>query len=316
MFDLFGASVATPLAEVQLIPAPEPTARELAVWERELLGVSLSSNVLDPMYAPDGAILSREHLEAIDEGQKVMLVGIVTGVRLQTDRQQRRIAFVALEIFDGSTVDVAVWNRTYEETRTLWVEGTLIQMKGPLRFRNDERSVHCDEAIVYDLPSELETAVAGLPVTGPKIEEWTQPPTNEVRLAPTAARTLRPSVSTSDYGNGQIASVTDTSTVPSPETSRMPTAGPGDRRKLLINMTETNRPEEDQMLLREVLQTLLDYPGTDAVDLLITSEGRNWRLEMPIITTGFCTALESRLQELLGRTDVVSIADITPVAVP
>ena len=70
------------------------------------------------------------------------------------------------------------------------------------------------------------------------------------------------------------------------------------------------------MLLREVLQTLLDYPGTDAVDLLIRSEGRNWRLEMPIITTRFCTALESRLQEMLGRTDVVSIADITPVAVP
>ena len=78
-------------------------------------------------------------------------------------------------------------------------------------------------------------------------------------------------------------------------------------------MTETDRPEEDQMLLREVLQSLLDYPGTDAVDLLITSEGRNWRLEMPIITTGFCTALESRIQELLGRPDAITIAEAMPI---
>ena len=87
------------------------------------------------------------------------------------------------------------------------------------------------------------------------------------------------------------------------------------RRKLLINMTETDRPDEDQMLLREVLQTLLDYPGTDAVDLLITSEGRNWRLEMPIITTGFCPALETRIHDLLERPDAITIADGAPVAV-
>jgi hypothetical protein len=80
-------------------------------------------------------------------------------------------------------------------------------------------------------------------------------------------------------------------------------------------MTETDRPDEDQMLLREVLQTLLDYPGTDSVDLLITSEGRNWRLEMPIITTGFCSALEARLQEMLGRPDAVMLANGEALAV-
>ena len=327
MFDLFGASVATPLAEIELTPAPEPTARELATWERELLGVSLTANILDPNHAPEGAILSREHLDTIEENQKVTLVGMVTGVRLQTDRQQRRIAFIALEIFDGSTVDVAVWNRTYEETSSLWVEGALVQMKGPVRFRNDERSVHCDEAIVYELPSELETAAAiEAPVAAPKIQEWPQP--FPASAGSTSAPTLRPSVSTSGTsyvanggnghangnGNGNGTAVpndnggtTPTATPPPAATTPPPAYVANEPRKLLINMTETDKPEEDQMLLREVLQTLLDYPGTDAVDLLITSEGRNWRLEMPIITTGFCAALESRLQELLGRQDVVAM---------
>ena len=87
------------------------------------------------------------------------------------------------------------------------------------------------------------------------------------------------------------------------------------QRKLLINMTETDHPDEDQRLLREVLATLLDYPGTDAVDLLITSQGRNWRLEMPIITTGFCTALETRIHELLERPDAITITGDSVVAI-
>lgn len=80
-------------------------------------------------------------------------------------------------------------------------------------------------------------------------------------------------------------------------------------------MTETDSPDEDQRLLREVLQTLLSFPGNDAVDLLITSEGRNWRLEMPIITTGFCPALETRIHDLLPRPDAITIADPSPVAI-
>ena len=86
------------------------------------------------------------------------------------------------------------------------------------------------------------------------------------------------------------------------------------RRRLLVNLTETERPEQDAYLLKEVLKTLLDYPGADAVDLLITSEGRNWRLEMPIITTGFCADLESRLRQTLGREDALTLETAEPVA--
>ena len=76
-------------------------------------------------------------------------------------------------------------------------------------------------------------------------------------------------------------------------------------------MTETEQPQEDQHLLRTVLETLLDYPGTDAVDLLIWSEGKRWRLEMPIVTTGYCEELAARLDEILGH-DAVTIEE-TPI---
>ncbi|MCH7656062.1 MAG: hypothetical protein IIC95_08805, partial [Chloroflexi bacterium] len=83
------------------------------------------------------------------------------------------------------------------------------------------------------------------------------------------------------------------------------------RRKLLVNMTETERPQEDTHLLRTVMETLLDYPGTDGVDLLIWSEGKRWRLEMPIVTTGYCDELAARLDEILGH-DAITIEE-TPV---
>jgi DNA polymerase-3 subunit alpha len=338
MFDLFGASVPTPLADIELVDAPELGAREVAMWERELLGVSLTTRVLDPRHAPDGAILSREQLNEIPENEKILLVGMVTGVRQQTDKNQRRIAFVTLEIFDGSTVDVAVWSKTYERTSSLWVDSSLVQMKGPVRFRNDERSVHCDEAIAYELPEGADELPAQFPVHEPRMEQWIAPAPIDAKpreetlaspqepaaalatpapMSPAPTSTERPAgLKPSPAPNGPSAINAAQEYVGSPLTPAS-TGMPSQpmRRKLLINMTETDRPDEDQMLLREVLQTLLDYPGTDAVDLLITSQGRNWRLEMPIITTGFCPALETRIHDLLERPDAITIASDSAVAV-
>ncbi len=340
MFDLFGDSVPTPLADIELVNAPELGAREVALWERDLLGVSLTTRVLDPRHAPEGAILSREQLNEIPENEKVILVGMVTGVRLQTDKNQRRIAFVTLEIFDGSAVDVAVWSRTYEQTSSLWIDSSLVQMKGPVRYRNDEISVHCDEAIAYELPEGVDEPLASLPVHEPKMEQWvasTAVTANTTQNKPLNSEVLAISQSTSvssfsgdaPESNGGSLKPSPAPNGPSPIKMEQPYSAPlppsppvtssmplqPTRRKLLINMTETDSPDEDQRLLREVLQTLLSFPGNDAVDLLITSEGRNWRLEMPIITTGFCPALETRIHDLLPRPDAITIADPSPVAI-
>ena len=219
-------------------------------------------------------------------------------------------------------------------------------MKGPVRFRNDERSVHCDEAIEYILPEGADGLPVQLPAYEPRVEQWNAPVATPLAAAAPAAvipavvaptisipaaaapatvesspedrsSSLKPSPAPngpSPINAAQAYVVPPPIGAPSPSSASSMPVQPG-RRKLLINMTETDRPDEDQMLLREVLQTLLDFPGTDAVDLLITSEGRNWRLEMPIITTGFCPALESRVYDLLQRPDAITVAGADAVAV-
>jgi hypothetical protein len=77
--------------------------------------------------------------------------------------------------------------------------------------------------------------------------------------------------------------------------------------KMLINLTETDKPEDDAYLLREVLQVVLEYPGNHGVDLLISSGGKRYRLEMPIITTNCSSELQDRLKTMLGRQDAVTL---------
>ena len=76
-----------------------------------------------------------------------------------------------------------------------------------------------------------------------------------------------------------------------------------------MNLTETEHAEDDAYLLKSALQLLLEYPGSDDVDLVIASRGKRWRLEMPIIKTSYCDELNNRLAELLGSPDAVSVLE-------
>ena len=71
-------------------------------------------------------------------------------------------------------------------------------------------------------------------------------------------------------------------------------------KSLLISMADTEDANEDTHRLREAIRTLLEYPGTDRVHLQISTNGKQVRLELPMITTGYCAELHQRLEDLLG----------------
>jgi hypothetical protein len=56
--------------------------------------------------------------------------------------------------------------------------------------------------------------------------------------------------------------------------------------------------------LREVIQVLLEYPGKDRVNLQIHTSTRRVLMELPVVSTGYCTELKERLEELLGADSV------------
>ena len=293
MFDMFGASAPTPLAEIELLPAREPTVRELVSWERELIGVALGRRVLDPVNAPAGAALSREEVEGYPDGEKVLLAGEVASVRFTTDKQGRQICFVGLEIFDGSVLDVAVWSRVFEKTAELWAEGNLVQVKGVVRRRGDETSIHCDEAVEFEVSdSAVESPPTPAVPATPKVEEW-KPPVEERESAP-----QQPAVN----GSG---SVWPDGTAVHADAVPMANGSGAVQGKVRVKMKETDQPSEDNRKLKQVLQTLLDYPGTDEVYLLVESQGAFWRIEMPLIRTQFSDELAMQLNAMLDGGSVV-----------
>ena len=73
---------------------------------------------------------------------------------------------------------------------------------------------------------------------------------------------------------------------------------------------------EDAHLLREVIGVLLEYPGTDRVNLEIHTGGGRVVMELPVVSTGYCEELCQRLGTLLGPDRVRllgGIADDAPV---
>lgn len=385
MFDIFGAETPTPLGDIELVDAPEPSLRELVSWERELIGVALGRRILDPRRAPAGAILSREELDACSDGEKVTIAGEVASARLATDKQGRQICFAAVEIFDGYVADVAIWSRVLEQTAHLWQEGSLVQLRGALRRRGEETSVHCDEAVEYAAPDpepSTPSAAADAQAT-PKVAEWTPPPPEPAppppaapdpngAATPSAGASAHPpahpanSAPATNGASTPSANASASAPPPAPPANGAPatngaarapvhppapppngaraangapatngaarapshtparaangapatngaTRPPADsgaldeRRKLLIRMTETNKPSEDQILLKRVLATLLEYPGPDEVNLLVQSEGRYWRIEMPLIRTNYCGELEAQLSDMLPAGAAVTV---------
>ncbi len=333
MFNLFGESAPPPMIGIELPEADEPSAREVAAWERELMGVTFSETDLGALFrnAPAGAVLSREDIENEQEGTKVLLVGQVASVRMTYNRQQQRMAFVVLTLQSGS-IDVGINSRAYPSTSELWVEGAFVQVAArTARGRNDELLVWCDSAEPYVLPIDDPPPVPPL-AASPKVEEWhgepkeaeSAPPPAEAEPAvgeapaPTVAgadaATEEPEARAGAVEAGSPPASEVREGAPAPPTPRPATHSangashangaaadqPPSRstRRLLINLAETDRAEDDTFLLKSVLQLLLEYPGTDDVDLVIASSGKRWRVEMPIIKTTFSDELGQRLRAL------------------
>ena len=71
-------------------------------------------------------------------------------------------------------------------------------------------------------------------------------------------------------------------------------------KKLQLLLQETEDPWRDEMMLRDVLRLLLEYPGNDQVYLAVYSNGKTVQLEAEGTVDG-CPELYEKLQEVLGE---------------
>jgi DNA polymerase-3 subunit alpha len=136
-------------------PLPATTdvpVRERLRWEKELLGFYLSEHPMGEVADRVGGFVTAYSGELRDEsldGQRIVIGGIVTGLRTIITKAKRSMAVATLEDLQG-TLEVVVFPRLYEATRETWQEGVILLVAGRVDHRGEEVSLLADVAVDWD----------------------------------------------------------------------------------------------------------------------------------------------------------------------
>ncbi len=144
-------------ADADAFERPLPTATEVPVrerlrWEKELLGLYLSEHPMGEVAEQVGHFVNAYSGDLRDEsldGQRVVIGGIVTGLRTVITKKQESMAIVTLEDLQG-TIEVVVFPRLYETTRATWRDGAILLVAGRVDHRGEEISLLADLAVDWD----------------------------------------------------------------------------------------------------------------------------------------------------------------------
>ena len=288
--------------------------KKKSVWEKELLGVSLSYNPLMSLAAADvgDGINSIDQLDEDMQGLTYTLLGHVAAVTERYTREQKKFLVVNFDLL-GGPVEVLVWPDVLERTAELWSAGKLLRATGKLRLRGDGYSLACDQVAPFVPPDNLggdsgeesaarvmkeSKAPAPTAANGHSDGDMVGAPEGQrrnngngggnssgnngngangsYRHQPNGGYRPRANGNGAGYGNGNGngGRSGNGSAREANGNGGNTTVSFASARTVFVGITESEDPVEDAHLLREVIALLLEYPGKDRVNLEIYTGGR------------------------------------------
>jgi DNA polymerase-3 subunit alpha len=149
---LFGSTDADSAEELlaSLPAAAKTNPKEALEWERELVGVYVSSHPLQKMTVDLMNVITHASVDVTEEiaGRSVVVAGIVADVRQIATRKGETMAFVRLEDLQGA-IDVTVFPRLYSEEKAKFAPDKIIIVSGKADVRNGRVSVVADTVRDY-----------------------------------------------------------------------------------------------------------------------------------------------------------------------
>jgi DNA polymerase III subunit alpha len=161
IFDLLGPGGPAAGADSEEPAGPEWEPEERLLYEKEVLGFYLSGHPLKRIWGRAvglGAIGSGR-LGSVEEGTRVVLCGLVSGLREINTKSGTRMGFVTLEDVEGS-VEVTVFPETFRQSAAHLRSGMPLLVRGKVETGTGARKLLAEE--IRPFPSE-----AGGPVTDP-----------------------------------------------------------------------------------------------------------------------------------------------------
>ncbi len=142
------------------VPTDKTDPRQHLIWEKELLGLYVSTHPLDDFrnYLKQQT-QSLKKFDKSDDGRSIKLGGIITALRKIYTRNNDPMAFVQLETIDGD-VEVIVFPRTYQKYEELWMLDNVIEIEGKINARDREGAPTDDLKIMADKVKILNAEIA------------------------------------------------------------------------------------------------------------------------------------------------------------
>jgi hypothetical protein len=154
LFDMGGSDGA--VLERPLPAMPEAPVRERLRWEKELLGLYLSEHPMGEVADRIGQFVdtwSADLRDESNEGRRVVVGGIVTGIRSVITKARAAMAIVTMEDLQGA-IEVVVFPKLYEQTGPTWAEGAILLVAGRVDHRGDEVSLLADLVVSWETAVE------------------------------------------------------------------------------------------------------------------------------------------------------------------
>ncbi len=272
-------------------------------WEKELLGIYLSSHPIDAYLSeithanitPSHAIRDQENDL---HGKGVRFVGLVTGLRKMPTKNKDMMCVVTLEDRYGS-IDAVLFPRKWAEYEELLTEGAVVMVMGEVDHSRNDPQIKC-ERVVNEFDTLTSADDQSMSVYAPPA--YSAPayhaPTNGDHdddappFAPDAAAPEPPTMDelpvTSDWDSwGDL----------DPLTLGTPPSAP---RLLTIRLHRTGDDKRDSRRLKHVVGLVTAEPGRDHFRIMLILRGQETHLFTFDETTGINADLLDQLNALSG----------------
>ena len=243
--DLFGNSQESsirPQLEIDKMPDAELDNKEKLQWERELLGIYLSSHPLEKYEA----YLYEQTMSIVEltpemDNRKAVLGGLITMVREIVTRKGAKMAFVGLADMTGE-LELVVFPNTYAENPELWKQDTVVTVTGKINTKDrDGRSTEEIKVIIDEASSISLQDLEAYEKTGKK------------RALPKTKPNKPDDIDDKETGINQAKD---------PRKDKLP--------RLFVHLTD---PDDHDKLLR-LKQVINKYPGNTDVIVVIDRDSR------------------------------------------
>ncbi|MFA6105732.1 MAG: DNA polymerase III subunit alpha [Patescibacteria group bacterium] len=173
---LFAGSAIESVSKLRLGPAANATADDKLHWEKELLGLYVSSHPFSGFQKiMERALTPISELSGVGKKQWVVVGGVIETTKKKITRAGAAMMFVNIQDVTGS-LELLVFPKTYETTKDVWIEGTTVCVVGRTGDEEGDDKLFVERAyqITKDNVKQLAAQMA-MNNMKPSVRDYVQP---------------------------------------------------------------------------------------------------------------------------------------------